>query len=243
MLTKTNLKIDWATYEAAKYACENWHYSKCLPTGKLVKVGVWENGKYIGVVLFSRGASPYLMKPYGLSQLDGCELTRIALTSHQSPVTKIVSIAIRFLKKSSPGLRLIVSFADPRQGHHGAIYQAGNWVYSGTQVPGGSLEYLIGGKWIHPRSMGAKYGIQGKVFLEKNPNIETRKPSNKHRYLMPLDQEMRRQILPLAKPYPKRAESRDNAAPGFQSGEGGANPTSALQTLVTKKCYPNEDGL
>jgi hypothetical protein len=34
MPVKPELKIDWASHEAAKYACENWHYSKCLPAGK-----------------------------------------------------------------------------------------------------------------------------------------------------------------------------------------------------------------
>ena len=31
---KANLKIDWATHEAAKYACTNWHYSKSVPINK-----------------------------------------------------------------------------------------------------------------------------------------------------------------------------------------------------------------
>ena len=48
MSQKPTLKIDWASHEAAKFACVNWHYSKCLPIGKLVKVGVWEDSKYIG---------------------------------------------------------------------------------------------------------------------------------------------------------------------------------------------------
>jgi len=37
---KPELKIDWATSDAAKFACLNWHYAKAVPVGKLVKVGV-----------------------------------------------------------------------------------------------------------------------------------------------------------------------------------------------------------
>ena len=55
MQEKPKLKVDWATHEAAKHSCVNWHYSKCLPAGKLVKIGAWENSKFIGVVIFSRG--------------------------------------------------------------------------------------------------------------------------------------------------------------------------------------------
>jgi len=96
----------------------------------LVKVGAWEDGKFIGVVIFSRGATPSLLNPFDLKQNEGCELTRIALTDHTSPVSRVVRLAMQFLKRSSPELRLIVSFADPGEGHHGGIYQAGNWIYT-----------------------------------------------------------------------------------------------------------------
>jgi len=101
MQTKTNLKINWATHEAAKYACTNWHYSKSMPVGKIVKIGAWENEKFIGVVLFSRGAAPTLGAFLGLSQLESCELTRVALDKHINPVSKILSLAIKFLKKTN----------------------------------------------------------------------------------------------------------------------------------------------
>ena len=42
-----SLRLDWCSYAAAKYACENWHYSKCLPASKIVKIGVWEDEKYL----------------------------------------------------------------------------------------------------------------------------------------------------------------------------------------------------
>ena len=51
------------------------------------------------------------------------ELCRVALTKHETPVSKIISIACRMLKKAMPGLRLVVSFADPERGHVGVVYQ------------------------------------------------------------------------------------------------------------------------
>ena len=121
------LKIDFCSHEAAKFACKNWHYSKCLPTGKLLKIGCWENKQFIGVVIFSRGASPNLLKKYGLKQNEGCELSRIAFTNHKTPITKVVSIALKILSRSNPCLKLVVSFADASQNHYGGIYQAGIW--------------------------------------------------------------------------------------------------------------------
>ena len=98
---KADLRIDWATHEAAKYACENWHYSKCLPIGKLVKVGAWEAGAFIGVVLFGRGTSPQLGSKYSLGQDKCVELVRVALKAHATPVSRIMTIATKFLKHSN----------------------------------------------------------------------------------------------------------------------------------------------
>jgi hypothetical protein len=202
---KADLRIDWATHASAKYACENWHYSGCLPAGKMVKVGAWESGKFIGAILFGRGATPNLGRPYKLGQDECVELVRIALTKHEVAVSRIASLAIKFLIRSNPKLRLIVSFADQSQGHHGGIYQAGNWVYNGQ---GDAAKfYMIRGKLTHPRSIGAKGFVQNIYGAKRiDPNATVVYVPGKHRYLMPLDAEMRQRILPLAKPYPKRAK-------------------------------------
>lgn len=224
MPTKTNLKIDWATHEAAKYACLNWHYSKSMPTNKLVKIGAWEDGKFIGVVIFSPGATPALYKTYNITQQQGCELTRIALKNHATPVSRILMLAIKFLSKSNPGMELIISFADTAEGHHGGIYQATNWVYVGTAGP--RLKPKINGKFIHERSLSVLVK-QGKI---KRTDCEWVKAEPKHKYLMALNESMRLKITPLQKPYPKRAGSKANVVPADQAGEGGATPTPALQS-------------
>jgi hypothetical protein len=202
---KADLRIDWATHEAAKYACENWHYSKCVPKSKLSKVGVWEDGAFIGVVIYGCGATPNLGKPYGMTQNQCIELVRIAMRSHQSTVSRIVSIANRWMHRANPNLRLIVSFADHSKGHHGGIYQAGNWVYSGQ---GSSAKfYMIHGKLTHPRTLGSA-GLVQNIHGARNRDASASviEVPGKHRYLMPLDEETRQRILPLSKPYPKRAQ-------------------------------------
>jgi hypothetical protein len=220
--SKSDLRVDWATHAAAKYACEHWHYSKSVPVPPLVKVGVWETNKYIGVILFSRGANNNMLKPFGLSVTEGCELTRVALSGHCAPVSRIIKIALKFLRDNSPGLRLIVSFADPSHGHHGGIYQAGGWIYTGKQQD--SVEWLApDGKVWHGRMVKAKgwttcHGVRRKTWM---PDQCTKviKPG-KHRYLMPLDPEMRDKILPLAQPYLKRPKQ---ATPGSTSEAAGQN--------------------
>jgi len=222
---KVDLRIDWATHAAAKYACENWHYSGCLPMPPLVKIGVWESEKYIGCVLFGRGASPKLGAAYGLKQTECVELVRIAMTNHDAPVSRIVRLAVLFLKKNSPELRLIVSFADPNAGHHGGVYQAGNWIYCGQSAkkfdyvgPDGKT-YLS--RQVSESGVVRQFGKVTKVY--KRSQCKAVPVPGKHRYLMPLDADMRARIMPLAKPYPKRAKQ---AMADIQSEQrqGGTDP-------------------
>ena len=224
-MSKANLRIDWATHAAAKYACENWHYSKSIPKSKLVKIGAWENGHFIGVVIYGCGATPNLGKPYKLPQNQCIELVRVALKNHITPVSRIVSIANKFMHKANQGLRLLVSFADTSQGHHGGIYQASNWIYSGQ---GHSAKfYMINGKLTHPRTLGLA-GLTQNIDGARKKDLKAKVVivPGKHRYLMPLDAEMREQILPLSKPYPKRVKQ---ATSGDHPESGGAAPTHTLQ--------------
>ena len=200
------LEIDWASYEAARFACLHYHYAKAVPVGKLVRVGVWEDNKFIGVVLFGRGANNNMLKPFGLKQNEGCELVRIALKEHKTPVSKILAIALRFLKKQSPGLRLVVSYADADQNHHGGIYQATNWIYDGLKNAGSMGAFIVHGKKMHPKSVHSK-GIKqslDEVKKHLDPNATIHYTKGKHRYLMPLDTEMRQKLSPLHQTYPKR---------------------------------------
>ena len=203
---KPTLKLDWCSHEAAKWAVEHWHYSGCMPKSKLAKVGVWEDGRFIGAVIFGVGATSDLVKGYGLKPTEGCELVRVALTTHETPVSRIVSIALKMLKREMSGLRLVVSFADPEHGHVGGIYQAGGWIYAGMTAE--SDEYLVNGKRWHGRALRHEkpaHLTTKQALALLDPNWKAIKGSSKHRYLYPLDDAMRAQIAPLAKPYPKRA--------------------------------------
>lgn len=235
MTSRHNLRLDWCSHEAAKFAVEHWHYSRRMPKSKLAKVGVWENGTFIGAVIFGVGATPELSKPYGLTMQQVAELVRVALSKHQTATTRIVAIAVKMLKREMPGLRLLVSFADSAQGHHGGIYQGGGWIYTGDSFG----RYIrTNGKVEHPRSLGSRYGVGGQSlkWLRENvdPNAEIISAAAKYRYLMPLDDAMRDKIAPLALPYPKRASEASSDAPTVQVGEGGAAPTPTLHKTVKR---------
>lgn len=204
----TLLRLDYCSHESALYACKTWHYSRCMPVGKTVKIGVWENNQFIGAVIFARGANRNIGSPYGLNQTECVELARVALNRHKSPVTQIVSIAVKILKRLSPSLKLIVSYADLDQGHEGTIYQAGNWIYTGLTNTTGKQGYLIHGSVMHGKSVYSKYGAgrDNVKWLRENidPNAKEIPTKGKHRYLMPLTMQMRNDMLKLSKPYPRQ---------------------------------------
>jgi len=218
----SSLRLDWCSHEAARFACENWHYSKKIPVFKLAKIGVWEDGIFIGAVIFGLGASAVAYKQYNIKSNEYCELVRVALNKHNTAVTKIVSISIRMLRKESPGIRIISSFADSYEGHIGGIYQGGNWIYTGTSAD--VTEYFYNGSWRHVTD------VYKRLTSERIKTLPKRSKPFKYRYVMPLDDEMRARIEPLRKPYPKKpcAGSETVTRRPIQDGEGGSIPTPAL---------------
>jgi hypothetical protein len=199
------LRLDFCSAEAARFACEKWHYSKSVPFGKTVKIGVWEDGKFIGAVIFAQGANYNIARPYGLQMTEVCELCRVALTVHRAPVSKIVSISLKILRKACPGLKAVVSYADADEGHYGGIYQAGNWIYQGLSSTE-SKNFLIDEKKIHPRMIADIFGTNKiDVIKGKCKTFDIVKSKGKHKYVMPLDDETARILKKKGLPYPKRA--------------------------------------
>lgn len=221
-MSKADLKVDWATNEAAAHACTKWHYTRSLPVGKTVKVGAWEAGRFIGVVLFAWGMNKDLGSPYGLALTECCELVRVALTDHKVQTSRVLSLALKFLKQSSPKIRLVVSFADPVQGHHGGIYQATNWIYSGQSAA--NYEYRLNGARLNKRGFtGPNFGKARMVIPAGAVRVAL---PGKHRYLYPLDEDIRSKVVLLSRPYPKRGGP--DGPSGVHPEEGGLTPTPPL---------------
>jgi hypothetical protein len=233
MTSRPELRLDWCSHEAAKYAVERWHYSQCMPAGKTIKIGAWQSDVFVGCIIYSRGATPHIGSPYRLTQYQVCELTRVAFGAHSFQTSKALAFSMRMVARFFSGLRLIVSYADADQCHHGGIYQATNWIYTGLMNQGTRSAFVIHGKKVHPRTINAWGGVQSIEWVRKNkdPMATEFVTSGKHKYLMPLDDEMRARLAPLAKPYPKRAGSAASGTTDFQSVRGGATPTPALSDI------------
>jgi hypothetical protein len=193
-----NLKVDWCEYKAAKFAVENWHYSGCMPAIKNVNLGVWEKGDFIGAVVFSRSANANLGKIFGLDQSEYAELTRVALTTHKSPVSQIVTYAMKMLQKKDEGMRCLFSYADPVQEHTGGIYQAMNWYYLGRGSKSRVGRVKGTEDWKHSRQI-QRLVQTGRV---ERDNIEWKHVPGKHKYVYPLDDKVEAKVKDMAQPYP-----------------------------------------
>ncbi len=230
-----DLRLDFCSHAAVKHAVMRWHYSRALPAFKLVRIGVWESGRFVGAILYGVGANRHISRPFKLRDTEVCELVRVALapaSTRKHPTSKCVAISLKLLKRQSPGLRLVVSYADAGQGHVGTIYQATNWIFLGAATQ----PYLrVKGKIEHPRTLYDRYGRGGQSlpWLQANvdPNAQRVKMPAKLKYAMPLDREVREQLKPLAQPYVKKvsAGSIDSDAPTTPGGRGRGSTTPALQ--------------
>jgi hypothetical protein len=199
-----SLRLDFCSREAADFAVRAFHYSHGLPAGRLISVGAWEAGAFVGAVIFGRGASSEIGSPFRLKQSQVCELVRVALGPHTTPTSRIASIAVRLLHRLCPGLRLIVSYADPEHGHVGTLYQAMGWLFIGTT----NRESLIrlDGSLLHPRTVASRYRTRSIEWLRAHvaDDAAHMRTAPKYRYVLPLDDAMRRQLEPRRQPYLKR---------------------------------------
>ena len=233
---KPVLRLDFCSHGAARLACRRWHYSKKIPVGKLVKVGAWEGGRFIGAIIFGDGLlGPKRVVYGGVDKFKVAEIVRVALSDHQHEVSRMISIAVKLLRKRCPGIELVVAFADQGENHHGGIYQASNFVYTGTTEIGRLFKHKLTGRILHNRAVSVNGYRSHFGHVRKVPRADECEivgGTRKHRYLLPLTPDMKEIALKMRKPYPKRATSETSDTPGHQPGEGRAARTVALHFRI-----------
>ena len=213
------MRLEIASSKAIKYACINFHYAKAVPTYS-IGYSVFENNVWCGVVLFGGGASVNMPTKFNLRNGQYLELNRMALNGKQSSTSKVLSIAIKLIKKECPTVRMLFSYADKGQEHKGIIYQATNWYYI-ENIESSGTEYLLNGIWKHDRGR-YNWGVDFK-------KLPKRKKAGKHKYIYPLDKSLIPLCKSLSKPYPKQAVEVHELNNSHSSEKvGGASPTQPL---------------
>jgi hypothetical protein len=167
------------------------HYSHTHPGGVDYSFRLDYNSELAGACLFGHMAgnpkASVLCENYP-DPLMYRELMRLVLLDEvpKNSETRFIGWCLRWLRKNTQ-LIAAISFADPKQGHSGTIYKAGNWVYTGYQKQDRPRLVIDGFGEVHPRMCYNRWGtssVNGLRELGLTVTISPREP--KHRFVYPL---------------------------------------------------------
>lgn len=176
----------------AKEVMVNNHYLRSFPSGWTF---CYQHGEAFVVysIPANKNLGPYI---FGAG-IEVRELARLWAPDHHEPnlLTAAIAASVRALRQHHPNVDALVSFADVNQDHHGGVYQAASWLFTGQSSE--SRVYITPeGRTLSRRSFHS--GGTSKI-----PGIKPIKLPGKYRYIRPLTRRARKAIkLPLL-PYPK----------------------------------------
>lgn len=192
------MRITKANSKAVKFACQNFHYSKSVPTTQYSYNVYNDNNEWCGVIIYGGGANNNLSKSFNLNTGEILELERVALNGKQECTSKAVALSLKVLHKENPIVKVVVSYADHRQNHLGIIYQATNWLYMGITKTS-DTQYFYNGKWTHERTINSKVNRD-----ELKSKLPKRLNSNKFKYLYIFDKKLKEKYQSQSKKYPQK---------------------------------------
>jgi hypothetical protein len=146
------------------YFLLNVHYARRLPSISFA-FGLFKEEELIGVVTYGSPASPSLCKGVAgeINRPLVIELNRLCLKYNgKNEASFLVANSIKML----PRPKIIVSYSDSAQNHAGIVYQASNFLFTGTSKP---RTDMFAGEGKHSRHA-------------KDPSIRQFR-SAKHRYI------------------------------------------------------------
>ena len=183
--------------------CKDWflniHYAKRVPSVSY-RFGLYADGKLLGICSYGKPASNNLCK--GCFGADNShlvyELNRLVVIEGLGK--NVLSYFVGQTFKLLPKPIILVSYADSDMNHHGYIYQATNWIYSGATKARTDVD---SGANSHSRH-----------YDKASIDYTKRKfRSSKHRYFMVLaDKRVKKRLMGdfnyKTEPYPKGDNSR-----------------------------------
>lgn len=167
-----------------------------------------EDNMITGCVVFGQPSPSIQKHAFQDRDFPLLELTRLVVQSKtKNAASFLVGNALKQLNSCA-----VISYADMEQNHCGIIYQATNWLYTGNTISHDHL-YLVNGKRIHPMSL-RDMGITNPKEWAKENNIQTVKPSPKHRYFFFVGNKREKRNMmnklkyPILNEYPKCDQQR-----------------------------------
>ena len=121
------------TYQETKHLILNVHYAGRMPSISYA-YGMFDGNEMIGICTFGSPASPSLVKGVCGEEYSKqvIELNRLCLVYNRpNEASYLVSKALALL----PRPKIVISYADTAQNHSGIVYQATNFIFTGTTKP------------------------------------------------------------------------------------------------------------
>ncbi|MFW6047430.1 MAG: hypothetical protein ACOCP4_06580, partial [Candidatus Woesearchaeota archaeon] len=152
------------------------HYAESIPPVSY-KYGLFLDEGIVGVCSF--GKSYAREEGESWEDFPVRELNRLVTKDGLEKNT--LSYFVSQCLKSLPSPMIIISYADPNHGHHGYIYQATNWIYTGKSSSEKVYLDKRTNKKLHRRTLYDKFGTSS---IKKLPNyiVPLGKTEGKHRY-------------------------------------------------------------
>jgi hypothetical protein len=192
-----DLEVRKISYNDVKYLILNVHYARRMPSISF-SYGLFQKDEMVGIVTYGSPASPYLCKGVcGVEyRQDVIELNRLVLVNNKkNEASYLISNSLKMLPKP----KIVVSYADTAQKHCGVVYQATNFLFTGTSKP--------------RTDMAGKDGKHPRHHLGERSNRVYR--SAKHRYVSFVGNKRQRKEYARAlkykiQPYPKKGVDYDS---------------------------------
>ena len=161
---------------ASRFILEK-HYSHRMPIF-WYGFGLVENRRIVGVIVYGQPSAPIQIYAFKNRDFKMIELSRLVI---QTKTRNAASFLISHSLKMLPTPCSVISYADSEYNHCGYVYQATNWIYTGATISHDHL-YLYNGERLHPMTVRDRFGVTKIKEWAKENNIESVKPSPKHRY-------------------------------------------------------------
>ena len=171
------MKVMPIKYHETEEWLMNIHYSKRLPS-ITYSFGLFEDNILIGIITYGMPVSHTLCEGIcGKEYKDKVlELNRLCLLhNRKNEASFLVGNSLKLLPKPL----IIVSFADTAMNHHGYIYQATNFIYTGLTDK--HSEWRLKGSNLHQKNITIDYSLEER---KANPDkFEIVQRTRKHRYI------------------------------------------------------------
>ena len=203
------------------------HYSGRVYAGTTEHLGVWLDESLAGVLQFGFAMNPASADSVvaGTLMHEYRELNRMWLDDRapRNSESKALSFAIRLLRRLTPAVKWIQSFADERCGLFGTVYQAAGFTYHGEHI---GIFWELDGEFYHNSLMtnGRTADRPRSAYLRANADRAVRHELRQFRYLRFLQTRFARSCRYPVKPFPKPdyAARPDDERPARACEDGGS---------------------